>query len=70
MKYWKDKIVMSLRDMENGWFTIPKGTKFEITDKYKGFSLKGLEICQHCKIGRKISIARVEPIALMICGNK
>ena len=62
-KQWKTKRVMSLREMSNGWFKIPKGTKFNITRKYDGFGL----IADPCKCcGVQVKISRVEPMALMV----
>jgi len=66
LSYWKGKKVRTLREMENGNFKIPIGTILEIKDKYCGVELKGLEVCSHCEIGRKISISKVEPTALML----
>ena len=64
--YWKGITVITLREIKNGWYDIPPGTKLKITRKYKGFSLDGLEVCEHCKIGRVISISRVETSALRV----
>lgn len=61
--YWRGKRVITLKELNNGWFMIPSGTELEITRKYNGFSVEGLDICPHCNIGRKISISRVEPTA-------
>ena len=68
--YWKGKKVITLREMKNGWFVIPMGTILKIDRKYCGFSLEGLEVCKHCKIGRRISIGRVEPTALRLKINE
>lgn len=62
--FWMDKKVRTLKDMRNGWFEIPKGTILKITRKYQGFSLEGIEVCPHCKIGKRLSISRVEGINL------
>lgn len=62
--FWMGKKVKTLRDMRNGWVEIPKGTILKITRKYQGFSLEGVEVCPHCKIGNRLSISRVEPIAV------
>lgn len=64
--YWKDKEVVTLNDIQNGWYLIPKGTKLRIHRKYQGFSLEGLDVCPHCKIGIKISISRVNPNGLTL----
>ncbi len=64
MKFWEGKKVRTLLVIENGWCVIPVGTIFEITDKYSGFSLKKVDTCPHCKIGRKTSISRVDPTDL------
>jgi hypothetical protein len=61
LSYWKGRKVKVMDPLENGIITIPVGTILEIVDKFDGFELRGLEVCPHCKIGRKLSISRVRP---------
>lgn len=68
-KYWKGKKVRTLRDIQNKAITIPAGTILEITGKYNGADLEGLEVCPHCNIGRKIYITRVEPTSLELIND-
>ena len=63
-KFWKGKLVRTLLSIENGNYVIPAGTVFEITDKYKGFSLRKVHICPQCGIGKKIDVTRVDPTEL------
>lgn len=62
--HWKGLKVRTLSKMQNGSYVIPAGTILVIKRKYKGFSLEGLEVCEHCKIGMRIFIGRVEPYEL------
>lgn len=57
--YWRGKKVKTLCKLNNGYYEIPKGTILEIERKYQGFSLRGIEVCSHCEIGRKVHISRV-----------
>ena len=69
-KYWIGKKVRTLIDIENGSVTIPKGFILMISDKNKGFSLTAIEVCPHCKIGRKLNITRVDPSELELVEDK
>ena len=60
-RFWKGKKVVCLRRIENGWVVIPEGFEMEIDRKYKGFSIKGVDFCEHCNIGKKLSMSRVKP---------
>ncbi len=66
LTFWNSKKVETLVNIGNGYYAIPAGTVLEITNKYQGFTLRGLDVCPHCKIGRKIDISRVEPTALRL----
>lgn len=63
-EYWIGKKVRCLRKLVSGVYDIPEGTILKIESKWKGFDLRGLDVCTHCKIGRVISIRQVEPSAL------
>lgn len=65
-EFWEGRKVETRVDIENGHITIPSGTILEITRKFSGFDLEGLEVCQHCKIGVKIFIRQVTPSKLRL----
>lgn len=60
-RLWIGKRVRTREDLRNGNIEIPAGTILIIERKYRGFGLRGVAKCQHCKIGRVISINRVPP---------
>lgn len=67
--YWKGKKMITLREMRNGNFVIPQGTIMEIDKKYQGFSLRKIDTCEKCGIGKIIHITKVEPMAIMLKGE-
>jgi len=69
-EYWLRKKVMTLRKLENGNIVIPAGTVLTIHRKYKGFTLKAVTDCPHCKIGVKLSITRGRPNLLKLFEEK
>ena len=64
--WWLGRKVITLRELQSRGIVIPEGTVMKITGKYQGFDLEGLEVCEHCKIGRKIYIKRVPPSDLRL----
>lgn len=65
--YWKGKKVRILSEMQtNGGKIFPIGTLMKIVRKYKGFELKIIEICPHCKRGDNWRISRVQPYSLSL----
>ena len=64
--FWRGKKVKTLREMQNGNFVIPLGTVMVISRKYMGFTLRKIDTCTKCEIGRKLIISRVEPTVLAL----
>lgn len=63
-KFFMDKKVRTLIQMQNGLMIIPEGTICTITRKFGGFNLKS-EPCKHC--GVQIRISRVHRRDVELC---
>lgn len=66
-RFWKGRKVKTLRELSNGYWSIPEGFILTITHKYCGFDLKATDTCPHCGVGKKLTISRVNPTAVELC---
>lgn len=63
-RFWKGRKVKTLQELSSGYWGIPEGFVLTITRKYCGFDLEATDECPHCRVGKKLSISRVNPSAL------
>lgn len=63
-RFWKGKKVKTLRSLSSGYWGIPEGFVLVITRKYCGFDLEAENVCPYCRVGKKLSISRVNAGAL------